>query len=500
MEGALTPLTKPTRTYAHDGEQEQDDARGPGPVPIGGLLGIGMAVACLALALVTFAGGAEETEGRPRPNIVVVMTDDQTLRSLGKMPNVQSLLIDQGTLFRRSFVNFPLCCPSRATFLTGQYFHNHRVSGNYRQLRDSQTLAVWLRRDGYATGLIGKYLNGYGNDRPRYVPPGWTEWYAALGQGTQNVYDYRLNENGDPQHYGDSPSAFKQDVLTAKAVSFIAHRAPRAKPLFLYLAYTAPHTTTGPRPHPPADCRGAAQPAPRHADAFDGEPLPMGPSFNEADVSDKPEAVRNLPRLGGDEINKLERRHRCLLESLLSVDDGVAEIVDELEATGELDETVIMFTNDNGFFFGEHRIPSQKKRVYEEAIQVPLVVRGPGFRAGATERRLTANVDLARTILDVAGVKAGIRQDGVSLLKRHIGRRKLSIETASQPPAREFSAVRTRRYLYAEYENRDQELYDLRQDPHELVNVAGRHSYAAVRKRMSRLLDRVKHCAGRACR
>ena len=456
----------------------------------------GIAMAAVGLLGVALAGPASEqaAQGGSRPNVVVVMTDDQTLRSLREMPSVRSLLASEGTTYRNFFVNYPLCCPSRATFLTGQYFHNHRVRSNYRQLQATETLPVWLRRNGYATGLVGKYLNGYGRDRPRYVPPGWTEWYAALGESEQYVYEYELNENGELVGYGSSPSAFKQDVLTSKAVDFVARRAPSAKPFFLYLAYTAPHLTKGPRPQPPADCSRSPQPAPRHADAFDGEPLPKGPSFNEANVSDKPSAVRSLPLLDPGRIALLERRYRCTLASLLSVDEGVEDLVNELELSGELDDTVLLFTSDNGFFFGEHRIPAQKQRVYEEAIHVPLVVRGPGFAADATKARLTANVDLTRTILDVARARPGLTQDGVSLLHGPTGRKALSIET------KDVRAMRTRRYLYARYETHERELYDLRRDPHELANVVGRHAYADERERLTGLFDAIRHCAGRDCR
>ena len=165
-----------------------------------------VAVVAILLAILGSGSGAQAAAPQ-RPNVVVVMTDDQTVRQLDHMPNVEAELAAEGASYERFFVNHPLCCPSRATFLTGQYFHNHRVAGTYRKLHDSKTLPVWLRRAGYATGFAGKYLNGYGGDRPRYVPPGWNEWYAAVGGSTQDVYGYRVNEIGNLVRYGGGTDA-----------------------------------------------------------------------------------------------------------------------------------------------------------------------------------------------------------------------------------------------------------------------------------------------------
>jgi len=222
-----------------------------------------------------------------RPNVLVIESDDQTLESMRVMDNVNSLIGDQGATFQNNFVNFSLCCPSRATFLTGQYAHNHGVLGNtpptggfgrFEALHGDNNLAVWLQGAGYHTALIGKYLNGYENNPP--VPPGWSEWYAAAPDD-QEVYNYTLNENGTLVHYGQTPADFKQDVLTSKAVDFVDRRARKRKPFFLWLTYTAPHIGgPNPNPNPPFNCGGTAKPAPRHAHAFDSEPLPKPPTFN----------------------------------------------------------------------------------------------------------------------------------------------------------------------------------------------------------------------------
>jgi N-acetylglucosamine-6-sulfatase len=438
-----------------------------------------------------------------RPNIVVIETDDQTLESMRVMENVNSLIGGQGATFRNSFVNYSLCCPSRATFLTGQYMHNHRVfankapSGGFRRfqaLHGNNNLAVWLRRAGYYTAMIGKYLNGY-VFRP-LVPRGWSEWRA---DANQKVYGYTLDENGDMVRYGQESTDFKQDVLTWKAVNFVARRAPRPRPFFLWLTYSAPHVGEPPNPHPPFDCRLAARPAPRHAHAFDSEPLPRPPNFNERFVSDKPAKIRNLPRLGADQIADIQRKYRCELESLLSVDEGVKKVVDALRAKGELGNTVLIYTSDNGYFHGEHRIPKYKRHIYEESIRVPLAMRGPGIPRGVQVGSLAINADLAPTIVDVANADPGLVMDGRSLIpvanRPGIARgRQLLIEEPG------FKAIRTKRYMYAEHRTGERELYDLKKDPFELVSRHRALAYASVRARLAVQLQKLRRCAGSGCR
>ena len=206
-------------------------------------------------------------------------------------------------------------------------------------------------------------------------------------------------------------------MLTAKAVGFINRRAPKPQPFFLWLTYTAPHVAgPDPNPNPPSDCSGAAKPAPRDAHAFDSEPLPMPPNFNEADVSDKPAAIRSRPVLNATQIANIQRHYRCALESLLSVDEGVQKVVDALRANGELDNTLVVFTSDNGYFNGEHRLFLVKRHIYEESIRVPLQMRGPGIPQGVTVGDLSINADLAPTIVDVANASPGLVMDGRSLI------------------------------------------------------------------------------------
>jgi arylsulfatase A-like enzyme len=363
-------------------------------------------------------------------------------------------------------------------------------------LHGNYNLAHWVRRAGYYTAMIGKYLNEYRSDSP--VATGWSEWRAAPeGYG---VYNYPINENGTLVQYGSDPADFKQDVLTRKAVNFVNRRAPKTMPFFLWLTYAAPHwSPPDPNPNPPSDCQHAAKPAPRHANAFDSEPLPMPPNFNEADVSDKPASIRNLPRLGSDWISTIRRKYRCELESLLSVDEGVKEVVDALRTKAELSKTVLIFTSDNGYFHGEHRIPENKQHIYEESIRVPLLMRGPGIPQGVTIPDLVINADLAPTLVDLANADPGRAMDGRSLIPVannpgiEQGRR-LLIEEPS------FKAIRTERYMYAEHTSGARELYDLREDPYELISRHNAPAYASVRAQLANRLQALRGCAGVSCR
>ena len=471
---------------------------------------------CLAVVIVM---GAATSLGMPadaaaQPNIIVVETDDQAEGMLQAMPTVESRIIDKGVRFENSFVNFPLCCPSRSTFLTGQYAHNHRVLGNvspggfqkFNLLHGENNVAVWLQRAGYRTALVGKYLNGFGTNGDASVPKGWSRWFAATAPNPQNVYDYDLDVNGHIVHFGTSVGDFKQDVLTRYAVQFVGNAAPSSRPFFLWLTYTAPHNAQPTlNPQPPVDCLNTAKPAPRHANAFDSAPLPMAPNFNEADVSDKPQQVRALASLDDAAVADLTRRYRCELESLLSVDEGVGAVLDQLRTDRELYKTYIIFTSDNGYFHGEHRRTSGKGLPYEESIRVPLAMRGPGIPRGATSSELVSNADLAPTIVRASGARPGLTMDGLSLLPfaRDPMLRvphPLSIEAHAFSATVGYEGVRTQNYAYVRYATGETELYDLRNDPFELENVHADPTYSQVELGLRALLRRIASCSGSSCR
>jgi N-acetylglucosamine-6-sulfatase len=455
--------------------------------------------------------GATPAQQRARPNVLVIMTDDQTVESLRIMGNVKSLLADQGTTFDSSFATFSLCCPSRATFLTGQYAHNHGVMGNappaggYAKLDSSNTLPVWLQLAGYHTVHIGKYLNGYPGAIRTHVPPGWTEWYGSIDPSTYRFYNYTLNENGRLVTYGADPGSYQADVYSRKAVDAVRRLAPAAAPFFLSVAFLAPHSG-GPRE--PDDPRGIGTPAPapRHRNRYAAEPLPQTAAFNEADVSDKPAGIRGRPLLSAQQVASVTENYRQRLESLLAVDDAVAALVAALRETGELDRTLIVFTSDNGFFHGEHRVLAGKVLLYEPSIRVPLILRGPGVPRGEHVAEPVANVDVAPTIVDAADARALRVMDGRSLLPlaRDVGRRTgrdILIERGPGGNNQQiFSALRTTRYLYAEYSNGDRELYDLVRDPDQMTSLHADPAHQALRARLAERLARLRSCAGPGCR
>jgi N-acetylglucosamine-6-sulfatase len=472
-------------------------------------LGILAALACAATCAFGAAGwalapdaGAKKDKEPAQPNVVLVMSDDQTADSMRYMDAVNTHVGDAGATFDNSFASFPLCCPSRATYLTGQYPHNHGVlanqapDGGFAKLDSSNTLPVWLQQAGYHTAHIGKYLNGY-EQFPDLEPAGWSEWYGSTR--TYRFYDYTLNENGNLVTYGTSAEQYQADVYTNKAVEFIDRRAPEQQPFFLSVAYLAPHSG-GPNvnPQPPADCASTAKPAPRHANAFDSEPLPRPASFNEEDVSDKPQEIQALPGLTADDVANIEREYRCRIESLLAVDEGVARIIDALARSGELANTVLIYTADNGFFHGEHRIPGGKHRLYEPSARVPLLIRGPGIPANVNVADLAVNADLAPTILDAAGATAGLPIDGRSLLgaAENPGRllgRTILIET------RNYSAVRTARYKYAVHDSGEVELYDLENDPDEVQSLHADPAFDQLESTLASLLSNLQSCSGASC-
>jgi N-acetylglucosamine-6-sulfatase len=447
------------------------------------------------------AGPAQAPAGKP--NVVVVMTDDQTVESIRVMTNVRALLAAQGTTFANSFASYPLCCPSRSTFLTGQYAHNHTVMGNalptggYEKLDHTNTLPVWLQRAGYRTVHIGKYLNGYGRRSATEIPPGWTEWYGSVDPSTYQFYNYTLNENGTAVRYGADPASYQADVYTRKTVDAVRRLAPGG-PFFLSVAYLAPHNG-GPRETDDPANLGTPVPAPRHRNRFAAEPLPVTPAFNEADTSDKPRGIRTRPLIGPGRAAAITENYRQRLESLLAIDEGISELVAALRTAGELDNTLIVFTADNGFFHGEHRVQTGKVLHYEPSTRVPLILRGPGIPRGAVRRQLVANVDVAPTVVAAAGATAGRAMDGRRLqpfaldARLHSGR-DILFETPN------YRAVRVPRYVYVEHSSNEQELYDLVADPHQLTSLHASAAHAPLKAELAARLARLRACAAGVCR
>lgn len=447
------------------------------------------------------ADAPAEASGGVR-NVIVIDVDDMALGDMVALPKTQRLLGERGVTFNNAFVNTSNCCPSRATLLTGQRSANHGVTStkyqepnSYSALDHDNTLATWLEADGFDTIMIGKYLNGYGHldlvpgvADNKEIPPGWTNFNAFVGE--KQYDDFRLNQNGKHVRYRGADN-YQTDVLARVGVDAIDRSIDQDRAFFMWMTPFSPHTQSGKPPLP----------APRHTDAFDGVQLRESPSFNEASLDDKPAWMRNQPHLNARARRDLRDLHEGRLESLLSVDDLVESIVDKLIAENVLDETIVIFTSDNGYLMGEHRLEG-KIRVYEESIRVPLLIAGGPFVGGVTSDAFVSNVDLAPTITAQLGVAPGRAADGVDLSTvvtnpTPFADRALIIEAVDGPG---YEAVRTPGWTYVDYVGTATELYDMVNDPFQLESRHADPAYGDVLDEMTALLAQLSGCAGTACR
>ena len=479
-----------------------------------------------------------------RPNIVVVMMDDMRWDELRFAPRASRYITNRGLRFANSFSPLPLCCPARASFLLGQYAHNHKVMTvkapyGFGALDDSRTVATRLRNSGYQTGMIGKYLNGYGRQRSRvtgkasmlYKPAGWTDWMASLetkwprgsrySGGTYNYQSFTQNINRRVvMHRGQ----YSSNVIGGQAAGLIGKYHRKTAPFFLWVTPVAPHAG-GPReqrdprdyrkangyvqhfktPYTPAWVRGRFDRAVTHAP---GVPL-RRPA--ERDLSDKPGFFR--PYLENTPTEKLRLRtlERQRAEAIYAWDAQFGRMISALKRTGEYANTVLMFTSDNGYYMGEHRHPAGKVTHHEVSSRVPLVVAGPGVRRGVRYSPAMTH-DLPATILDIANAAPLPGMDGLSLWPVMTGadrawRRPVLLEALWRlprtvpgfPPRLSQFGVRTGRYKYVRYSTGVQELYDLRTDPNELTGLQRDPAYADVKARMVAVWKKYAGCRGAAC-
>jgi N-acetylglucosamine-6-sulfatase len=431
-----------------------------------------------------------DVQAASRPNIVFVMTDDLDARSMKDLGGIRNVMGSNGITFKKAYVSYALCCPSRVTFFRGQYAHNHSIiSGTsrlgeprFRQLGlDQSTIVKWLNRAGYQTKYLGKYINGY---KGSYVPPGWDEWYAFVDPADNNV----VNDNGQEVTLTGNST----DVFAEEASDFIRRSSANPDPFFVMVGTRAPH-----RP---------VEVPERYQNSFANASLPKPPNFDEPDVSDKPQWVQSYPRLTQTQIDKLRQEYRDRLRSMLPVEDLLEQTIATLQETGELDNTYIFFTSDNGFHLGNHRLaPGGKRTPYEEDIKVPLMVRGPGVPAGAVRQQLVVNTDLAPTLADLAGASIPAFVDGRSFAPLLTTTPPSSWRTAflqegwgeeSATPTN--TGVRTRRYMFVEYESGERELYDLALDPYQLESkpqAGNEQLYTTLGNRLAKL----RTCAAATC-
>ena len=454
---------------------------------------------------------------QPRPNIVVIAVDDMAERDLKAMPLTRQLIAKRGVRFTNSFSPFPLCCPARVSLLTGQYAHNHGVLGNGSGVypeggyegftTDDNTLATWLDDAGYQTAFVGKYLNNYGTECcPARVPPGWDDWHGFFHGAYTRVRSFDNGTEHVHKHF------YRTAYTTKVATDLIDERVPRRAPLMMLVWQYAPHNGKPIESDDPQVVldRNTETPVPAPADRndFNHTELPDDPSFNEADVSDKPEYVSRRPKLRGKGLEAVEELHQQRLETLQAVDRGVARVVKALHRNGELGNTVLVFTSDNGYLVGQHRIREGKVVPYEPGIRVPLLVRGPGFPAGVTRDQLVGTQDLARTFASIADADPQRVLDGVSLrtLVRHrnaFDGRDMVIEGGPKDIGgpMKFVGLRTQRYTYVEYATGERELYDLRKDPYQLRNLIGTPGLdPELEQRLVTQLAEMRGCAGDECR
>jgi arylsulfatase A-like enzyme len=466
----------------------QDDTPSRGPDRPGIRPGVAVVLAVLALAWSSVALPEVRGQEDARPNVIVIVTDDQSDDSIPNpyevMPYLQRRAVDPDDhwiVFENGYVNTPLCCPSRATMLTGRFSHHTGVRDNEdAQLFDeSSTLATWLQDAGYHTGLVGKYLNLYPFEEPAYIPQGWDRWWGREhGPVTSLYYDYSMFEQDHVVRYGHTDADYATDVLADQATEFV-REALTDRPYFLWFAPTAPH--------PPWVA------APRDEGAFADLAVPTPPSVGEADVSDKPAWVRALAPMD-DAQRATQRRHRRQsYAALLAVDDAIRGIMDAVRARGELGETIVVFTSDNGLAFGEHRW-TKKSCPYQACLGVPFMIRMPDAQH-RTERAIVSAADLAPTIAELTGATPSTDFDGVSLVPL------LSTGSRAGLPGEVFAEwvgdkaipawweVRTRRFAYTELGTGERELYVLRDDPFELVNVIDAPAFQADVSRLAATLE-----------
>jgi N-acetylglucosamine-6-sulfatase len=424
----------------------------------------------LAVIILVSTGGCSLFQKDERPNIFIIVTDDQRLDTMEYMPETQSQIFDQGVIFKNGFVTTPLCCPSRASILTGMYAHNHNVRENEDKLKYTTFMEV-LHRNGYYTGLVGKYLNSWkGEARPEY------DYWVSYANGETRYYNPRLNINGEWKRLQGQYVTY---ALGDYAIDFLNKATKQRKPFVLLFTPNAPHLPS--------------TPAKEDEGLLQDLPPSRPPSFNEADISDKPAWLANRPLLGENDIKAVDAHRRDALLTLISLDRTIGKIMTTLKDSGELDNTLIIFLSDNGEFWGEHRFNNVKNRYYEENVHVPFAIRYPPLvPTPYTENKLVANIDIAPTVFDLAGIPIPDSMDGASMLNllKHEGtwRDYLLLEGGVRDGS--YVGVRSERYFYGENDT-NPEFYDLQKDPFQLENLINQPEYKDLIAQYKTIMDKM---------
>ncbi len=483
-----------------------------------------------------------------RPNIIVVMLDDMRSDEMRFAPNARRFVRHRGLDFRNSFSPYPLCCPARASFLLGQYAHNHGVLYHnapygFGALDDHRTIAGRLQQAGYRTALVGKYLNRYGEQPSRvtggpsehYVPAGWSDWmvgietpFPAGSPNAGNTYDYFAFTQNISGRTVPHTGQYSSTVIGRQVRHLIGKYHRSDHPFFMWVTPVAPHSGAPVESDDPAPYRETPHwvqqfPTPARPDwvkgRFDsavthafGQPANGGPA--EADVSDKPQNIRKWRETTPIERLRLRDVERQRAESIYAWDVEFGKMIRRLKQAGEYDNTVIVFTSDNGYYLGEHRQRVGKIKAHEPVLHVPLVVAGPGIPHGVRYDSITT-LDLTATVLDLAGARRLPAMDGRSLAPEMTGPDQpwtvpvvtegLILDVRRRPgnglpPGLTTSGIRTPRYKLIRYANGDAELYDLLRDPNELTSVWTDPAYAGIRHQLVALWEQYKECRAAACR
>jgi arylsulfatase A-like enzyme len=432
------------------------------------------------LCLVLLSMGSSSVRGAGAatlPNIVIFVTDDQR-DGLEVMPKTVAWLGKGGTRYENAFATTPLCCPSRASIFSGRYAHNHEVTSNTdpRDLNQQTTMQYYLDRAGYRTGIFGKYMNSWLAQRPPYF-----DRWAIFGKAATSYSGGEWNVQGTIQ----TVSQYATQFIGDKAQTFL--NSTSNQPWFLYLA--------PPNPHPPytAEAKYKSAPVP---------PWTCTPAVMESDRSDKPPYVRLFNR----SCSKGKETRVKQLRTLMSVDDLMDRVLRTIQAEGELSNTLVFFLSDNGHLWSEHGLGG-KRHAYLKSIQIPMFARWPGhIPAGAVDRRLVANIDVAPTVLDAVGLTATTRMDGHSLLSGYKRDRMLTEYWSggdwSGPgegdPVPDWASLYTLNGQFVRYYRPDgsvsfTEYYDLKADPWELSNLFNPPAGWAAQ------LTSDRGCAGASC-
>lgn len=492
------------------------------------------------LCFISFASDASKA-----PNIVFILTDDQDvfLGGLTPMKKTKELIGQHGITFDNMFVSSPLCCPSRSSIMTGQYVHNHHARNNslsggcsssgWQKGPERHSVSTYVKSLGFKTFFAGKYLNQYGRKEvggPQHVPPGWDEWYGLVGNS--RYYNYTQSVNGKPVEHGDSyGSDYFTDILKKQAVTFLKEQTAESPPFFLMVATPA--------------CHSPFTPAPQYKNNFNGSKAPRTPAFNIAGGSTKHWLIRSAPHpMQHSSINDLDGYFRDRWRTLLSVDDLVEDVVSTLDAQKLLEDTYIIFSSDNGFHLGQFSLPQDKRQLYEFDVRVPFMIRGPGIMANKTLQNPILNIDIAPTVVELAGGKAPQTMDGQSILPllksdsksdleekkanwrtdfliQHYGEGALKIQGCPHLSAgvyncwpncvcedawnNTYSCVRSlsssENMMYCEFNDHEAfvEVYDVKSDPHQLKNVFKEQSPKFLAAKHRRLVD-LATCSGASCR